>query len=49
MPSTSILKNLILEAELDHLLLVGHNPEISMLAGDLTGQALVCLPASLRS
>ncbi|MGI6325459.1 MAG: SixA phosphatase family protein [Saccharofermentanales bacterium] len=39
--STSILKNLILEAELDHLLLVGHNPEISMLAGDLTGQALV--------
>ncbi|MGI6333730.1 MAG: SixA phosphatase family protein [Saccharofermentanales bacterium] len=39
--SASFLKNLVRQAKLDSLLLVGHNPEISMLAGDLAGQVLV--------
>lgn len=39
--SVPILKNLILKANSDSLLLVGHNPEIETLAGNLTGLNLV--------
>lgn len=36
--SPSVLKDLIRESNSDSLLLVGHNPEIEILAGELTGQ-----------
>ncbi|NLI62053.1 MAG: histidine phosphatase family protein [Methanosarcinaceae archaeon] len=38
--SVSALKNLILEANVNSLLVIGHNPELNMLADDLTGEFL---------
>jgi len=39
--TVSTLKSLIRQVDLDSLLLIGHNPEIEALAGDLTGQSLI--------
>ena len=39
--SVFVLKRIVLQAKCDFLLLIGHNPEIENLAGDLTGLDLI--------
>lgn len=39
--SVSTLKNLIRQANVDSLLLIGHNPELESLAGHLTDRYLI--------
>lgn len=45
--SVLTLKMLIRQEDVDSLLLIGHNPAIETLAGDLTGEILMMAPCQL--